>query len=166
MWNSWLDCKVFNKRVGKQWMAKAYQICFRYISVYSKGEAIKCMSNNFQSNYTCIRYLKCDFLSACTTKVWPLLTDTSIIRTPLYYAHLSITDTSIIRTPLYYGQFVWSQKSQKSFIPYLYDTDTSVKWTLGSVPLLSVLKRFDCTWFIRSCHFRLCVFTQCFSPAP
>ena len=23
--------------------------------------------------------------------------------------------------------------------------DTSVKWTLGSVPLVSVLKRFDCT---------------------
>ena len=44
-----------------------------------------------------------------------------------------------IRTPLYYGQFVWSQKCQKSYIPYLYNTDTSVKWTLGSVPLVSVL---------------------------
>ena len=43
-----------------------------------------------------------------------------------------LTDTSIIRTPLYYGQFVWSQKSQKSYIPYLYNTDTPVKRTLGS----------------------------------
>ena len=51
-----------------------------------------------------------------------------------------------LRAPLYYGQFVWSQKCQKSYIPYLYtcNTDTSVKWTLGSVPLVSVLKRFDC----------------------
>ena len=51
---------------------------------------------------------------------------------------------SIIRTPLHYRQFVWSQKCQKSYIPYLYNTDTSVKQTLGSVPLVSVLKRFDC----------------------
>ena len=53
-------------------------------------------------------------------------------------------DTSIIQTPLYYGQFVWSQKCQNSYIPYLYNTDTSVKWTLGSVSLVSALKRFDC----------------------
>ena len=33
-------------------------------------------------------------------------------------------DTSIIQIPLYYIQFVWSQKCQKSYIPYLYDTDT------------------------------------------
>ena len=53
-----------------------------------------------------------------------------------------------LQTPLYYGHFVWSQKCQKSYIPYLYNTDTwsSVKWTLGSVPLVSVLKRFHCTW--------------------
>ena len=43
-----------------------------------------------------------------------------------------------LRTPLYYGQFVWSQKCQKSYIPYLYNTDTSVKRTLCSVPLVSV----------------------------
>ena len=49
-----------------------------------------------------------------------------------------------LRTPLLYGQFVWYQKSQKSYIPYLYNTDSSVKWTLGSVPLVSVLKRFYC----------------------
>ena len=32
----------------------------------------------------------------------------------------------------------------KSYIPNLYNTDTSVKRTLGSVPLVVVLKRFDC----------------------
>ena len=58
---------------------------------------------------------------------------------------LFLTDTSIIRTRLYYEQFVWSQKCRKSYIPYPYNMDTSVKWTLGSVPLVSVLKRCDCT---------------------
>ena len=43
-----------------------------------------------------------------------------------------------LRTPLYYGQFVLSQKCQKSYIPYLYNTDTSVKRTIGFVPLMSV----------------------------
>ena len=57
-----------------------------------------------------------------------------------------LTDTSIIRTPLYYEQFTWSQKYQKSYIPYLFNTETSVKRTLGSVPLVSVLKRFDYTF--------------------
>ena len=73
------------------------------------------------------------------------------------YLPVSITDKSpfswlkkliqcnlSLRTPLYYGQFVWPQRCQKSYIPYLYNTDTSVKRTLGSVPLVSVLKRFDC----------------------
>ena len=53
-------------------------------------------------------------------------------------------NTFVIRTPLYYGQFIWSPKCQKSYIPYLYNMDASVKQTLGSVPLVSVLKRFDC----------------------
>ena len=53
-------------------------------------------------------------------------------------------------TPLFNGQFVWSQKCQKSYIPYLYNTDTSVKRTIGSVPLVSVLKRFDCTFQMAS----------------
>ena len=48
-----------------------------------------------------------------------------------------------LRTPLCYGRFVWSQKCQKLYIHYLCNTDTSVKRTLGSVPLVSVLKRFD-----------------------
>ena len=52
----------------------------------------------------------------------------------------------MIRTPLYYEQFVWFQKCQKSYIPYLYNTDTSVKRTVGSVPLVSVLNKFDCTY--------------------
>ena len=59
-------------------------------------------------------------------------------------------DTSIIQTPLYYGQFDWSQKCQNSYITYLYNTDTSVEQTLGSVPLVFVLKRFDCIWFKES----------------
>ena len=50
-----------------------------------------------------------------------------------------------LRTPLCCGQFVWSQKYQKSYIPYLCNTDTSVKRTLGSVPLVSVLNRFHCS---------------------
>ena len=49
-----------------------------------------------------------------------------------------------LRTPLYYGQFVWSQRCQKSYIPYHYNTDMSVKRTIDSVPLVSVLRRFDC----------------------
>ena len=49
-----------------------------------------------------------------------------------------------LRTPLYYGQFLWSQKCQKSYIPYLYNTVTSVKQTLSSVALVSASKRFDC----------------------
>ena len=32
-----------------------------------------------------------------------------------------------LRTPLYYGRFVWSQKCQKSYIHYLYNTDTLCK---------------------------------------
>ena len=68
---------------------------------------------------------------------------------------------AIIRTPLYYKQVVWSQKCQKSYIPYLYNTDTSVKQTLGSVPLASVLKRFDCNqfafWFLKGQHFKMLV---------
>ena len=53
------------------------------------------------------------------------------------------------RTALYYGQFVWSQKCQKSYIPYLYNTDTSVKRTLSSVPFVPVLKRFDCDYIVK-----------------
>ena len=55
------------------------------------------------------------------------------------YGHLYNTDTSLLRT-----KCLASQKYQKSYIPYLYNTDTSVKRTLNSVPLVSVLKRFDC----------------------
>ena len=60
------------------------------------------------------------------------------------YLSTCIQSNLSLRTPLYYGQFVWSQKCQKSYIPYLYNTYTSVKPTIGSVPL--VLKRFDCNW--------------------
>ena len=47
-------------------------------------------------------------------------------------------DTSIVQTPLDYGEFIWFQKCQKSHMPYLYNTDTPVKRTLGSVRLVSV----------------------------
>ena len=75
--------------------------------------------------------------------VLPYLTDIDI---ELWLFHLIQSNLSV-QTPLYYRQFVWSQKCQKSYIPYLYNTDTSVKQTLGSVPLVSVLKRFDCSQF-------------------
>ena len=45
------------------------------------------------------------------------------------YGHLSIMD---------------SLKYQKSYIPYHLNTDTSIKRTLGSVPLVSISKRLDC----------------------
>ena len=61
-------------------------------------------------------------------------------------SNLGLQSNLSLRTPLYYGQFVWAQKCQKSYISYLYNTDTSARWTLGSVPLVSVLKRFDCMW--------------------
>ena len=100
----------------------------------------------------------------CQNSYIPCLytTDTSLLRTvrlvpempkfihslPLYYGHLSITDssfgprnakihtfpTSIIRTSLYYGQFVWSQKCQNSYIPYLYNKDISLLRTVCLVP--------------------------------
>ena len=78
------------------------------------------------------------------------------------YGHLSITDSLFI--PFFALVPVFSTNSRgtacnsllrrltvrlvtempKSYIPYLYNTDTSVKRTLGSVPLVSVLKRFGC----------------------
>ena len=43
-----------------------------------------------------------------------------------------------MQTPLYYRQLSWSQQYQNSYNPY----DTSIIQTLGSVPLVSVLRRF------------------------
>ena len=57
------------------------------------------------------------------------------------YRHLYDTDTSLLRRVRLVPEM------QKYFIPYLYNTDTSVKRTLSSVPLVSVLKRFDCKGF-------------------
>lgn len=37
--------------------------------------------------------------------------DTSLLRTSLYYGHLSITDTFVLRTPLYYGDLSISDTS-------------------------------------------------------
>ena len=55
-----------------------------------------------------------------------------------------ITDTSIIRTPLFYGQFTWSLRDRNPYKAYLSKTDTSIIRTLIPVPLVSVIKRFDC----------------------
>ena len=63
---------------------------------------------------------------------------------------IELQSNLFLRTPLYYGQFVWSLKCQKSYIPYLYNTETSIKRTIGSVPLVSVLKRFDYTFQMTS----------------
>ena len=59
------------------------------------------------------------------------------------------TDTSIIRTPLYYGQSTWSERDQILYKLYLFNTDTSIIRTLSFVLSVSVLKRFDCTCNIR-----------------
>ena len=63
---------------------------------------------------------------------------------------IELQSNLFLRTPLYYGQFVWSLKYQKSYILYLYNTETSIKRTIGSVPLVSVLKRFDYTFQMAS----------------
>ena len=55
-----------------------------------------------------------------------------------------LTDTSIIRTPLYYGQFTWSPRDRNPYKAYLSKTDTSIIRTLIPVPLVSVIKSFDC----------------------
>ena len=53
------------------------------------------------------------------------------------------TDTSILRT------FPTSQQNSPklSFNKNLYNTDTSLRQTLPSVPSVSVLERFDCNGF-------------------
>ena len=50
------------------------------------------------------------------------------------YGHLSIMDSS----------FDPRNAKNHTFSAKLYNMDTSVKWTIGSVPLVSVLKRFNC----------------------
>ena len=61
------------------------------------------------------------------------------------YGHLYNTDTSLLRIVR-----LVPEMPKISYIAYLYNMDTSVKWTLGSVPLVSVLIRIDC---IRIIHF-------------
>ena len=61
------------------------------------------------------------------------------------YGHLYNIDTSLLRTVR-----LVLEMPKISCIAYLYNTDTSVKSTLGSVPLVSVLIRIDC---IRIVHF-------------
>ena len=74
--------------------------------------------------------------------------------------HPLLTNTAIKQTPLYYGWFIWSGRVRNSYSLYLCNADTSVIWTLSSFPLVSILKKFDCTskkhweraWRIRSCE--------------
>ena len=56
-----------------------------------------------------------------------------------------LTDTSIIQTPLYYGHFTWSLRDQNPSKAYLSEMDTSIIRTLIPVPLVSVIKRFNCS---------------------
>ena len=55
------------------------------------------------------------------------------------YGHLYNTDTSLLWTVNLVPEM------PKIIHPYPYNTDTSAKRTLDSVPLVSILKRFDCT---------------------
>ena len=64
------------------------------------------------------------------------------------YRHLSIMDSS----------FGPRNAKNHTSLP-VYNMDTSVKWTLGSVPLVSVLKRCDCMplgWITKSMHCFAC----------
>ena len=58
-----------------------------------------------------------------------------------------LTDTFLIRTPLYYGQFTWSLRDRNPYKAYFSKTDTSIMRTLIPVPLVSLIKRFDCTFY-------------------
>ena len=61
-----------------------------------------------------------------------------------------LTDTSIIRTSLYYGQLqLGSKDTTIHTIPTSLKTDTSIIWTLVSVPLVSVLKTSDCNLILQ-----------------
>ena len=52
-----------------------------------------------------------------------------------------LTDTTLIRTSLYYGQFTWSLREQNPYKAYFSKTDSSIIRTLILVPLVSVIKR-------------------------
>ena len=95
------------------------------------------------------QYFKCccrEVVVTCTNFVGPCFDLRAAIFFKILYIIVFVLQSNVSSwTPLYYRQFVSSQKCPKSYIPYLYNTDTSVKRTLGSVPLLSVLKRLDCS---------------------
>ena len=73
-----------------------------------------------------------------------------------HYGHLSITDSS-------FGL----RNAKNHTFPTLYSTDTSVKWTIGSVPLASILKRFHCKRIVfaieTACYINLTVGSYCFN---
>ena len=58
---------------------------------------------------------------------------------------LSITDTCILRAPLYYGQFTWSPRDRNPYKAYFSKAGTSIMWTLTLLPLVSEITTFDCT---------------------
>lgn len=58
------------------------------------------------------------------------------------------TDISIIQAPLCWQQFTCTQRKQISHNLYIYNTDTSMKWTFSSGPLVSVLEKFDCIIYL------------------
>lgn len=59
-----------------------------------------------------------------------------------------LTDIYTIQAPLYWQQFTCTQRKQISYNLYIYNTDTSMKWTFSSGPLVSVLEKFDCIIYL------------------
>ena len=63
-----------------------------------------------------------------------------------------LTDTSLIRTALYYGQFTWSLRDRNPYKAYLSKTDTSIMRTLIPLPLMSVIKGCKCIYNLGQLH--------------
>ena len=60
------------------------------------------------------------------------------------YVEPLLTDTSVIRTPLCYVQLTQLVRDRNPYKAYFSKTDTSIIRTLIPVPLVSVIKRLDC----------------------
>ena len=58
-------------------------------------------------------------------------------------------DTSIVRPSLYYREFTWSLTGWNPYKAYFFKKDTSTLRTVIPVPLVSVIKRFDCTCILQ-----------------
>ena len=81
--------------------------------------------------YKAVRFSPLTFLSELHSTVEPLLTDTSLIRTPLYYRQFT----------------TWSMRDRNSLYKprYFSKINTSIMRTLIPAPLVSVIERFDCS---------------------